>query len=40
MLLGIDLGGTNVKGVVLGDDFTVLHQHTLSTYNSAHEDWK
>lgn len=40
MFLGIDLGGTNVKGVVLDDDYTVLFQHTVSTYNKVHDDWK
>jgi glucokinase len=40
MVLGIDLGGTNVKGVVLDDDYNILFQHTISTYNSAHDDWK
>jgi glucokinase len=40
MVLGIDLGGTNVKGVVLDDDYTVLFQHTVSTYNTEHDDWK
>lgn len=40
MILGIDLGGTNVKGVVLDDDYTVISQYTVSTYNTIHEDWK
>jgi len=40
MLLGIDLGGTNVKGVVLNDDYTLLFEQTVSTYNTLQDDWK
>lgn len=38
--IGIDLGGTNVKGILLRQDGQVLHQHLLPTNDDGNGKWK
>jgi glucokinase len=38
--IGIDLGGTNVKGILLRQDGEVLHQHLLPTNDDGNGKWK
>jgi len=38
--IGIDLGGTNVKGILLRHDGEVLHQHLIPTNDDGKGKWK
>jgi glucokinase len=38
--IGIDLGGTYIKGILLGDDGTVLHQQYMDTEDDQEGKWK
>jgi len=38
--IGIDLGGTNVKGILLDRHGNLLHQHTIPTKDDANGKWR
>lgn len=38
--IGIDLGGTNVKGVLLNENGEILHKHYIPTQDDADGKWK
>ncbi len=38
--IGIDLGGTNVKGILLNEKGDVLHKHYIPTSDEGDEKWK
>jgi glucokinase len=38
--IGIDVGGTNVKGILLREDGKVLHQHLIPTKDDGDGKWK
>ncbi|MCP9754767.1 ROK family protein [Lacihabitans sp. CCS-44] len=38
--IGIDLGGTNVKGILLNEKGEVLHKHYIPTSDEGDESWK
>jgi glucokinase len=38
--IGIDLGGTNIKGILLRHDGEVLHQHLIPTNDDGNGKWK
>lgn len=39
-IIGIDLGGTNIKGVVMNTDGEVMHQHYIPTIDDKEGLWK
>ncbi len=39
-IIGIDLGGTNVKGIVIDDKGTVLKQHYIATHDNGDTTWR
>jgi glucokinase len=38
--LGIDIGGTHIKGVILSDEGEVLHSHHIPTHDDADGRWR
>lgn len=38
--IGIDLGGTNVKGIVMNEDGEILHQHSIPTIDDEDGKWR
>ncbi|MEO6000912.1 MAG: ROK family protein [Chitinophagaceae bacterium] len=38
--VGIDLGGTNVKGIVLDEVGTILHRHSIPTNDDNYGNWR
>ena len=38
--IGIDLGGTNVKGILLNENGEVMHKHYLATSEDPHGNWR
>ena len=39
-IIGIDLGGTNIKGIIINENGDVLKQHYIPTHDSGDASWR